>query len=181
MSIFKECDIRGVYGQELDDATGLRLGRALSTHLAGREVVVGGDLRPSTPALKGALIAGLIRGGCRVIDIGTVPTPALYYAKRALGAHGTVMVTASHNPARYNGFKLMIGDRPVTPALLEGLARAMEAGTFVSGEGSVRLATILAAYADALVNAFPGLSRRHVVVDAGNGRCGKWRKRCCGA
>jgi phosphomannomutase/phosphoglucomutase len=169
VSIFKECDIRGVYGQELDDATGLRLGRALSTHLAGREVVVGGDLRPSTPALKGALIAGLIRGGCRVIDIGTVPTPALYYAKRALGAHGTVMVTASHNPARYNGFKLMIGDRPVTPALLEGLARAMEAGTFVSGEGSVRLATILAAYADALVNAFPGLSRRHVVVDAGNG------------
>ncbi len=169
MSIFKDCDIRGVYGEELDENTGLRLGKALSRNLAGRLVVVGGDLRPSTSALKGALVEGLVWGGCHVIDVGHVPTPALYYAKRALDAHGAVMVTASHNPARYNGFKLMIGDRSVTPETLDDLARVMAEGAFVPGLGTVRESAIAAAYAGALVRAFPGLSRRRVVVDAGNG------------
>lgn len=169
MSIFKDCDIRGIYGHELDEDTALRLGKALSRHLAGRAVVVGGDLRPSTPPLKGALVEGLVWGGCHVIDVGAVPTPALYYAKRALGAPGAVMVTASHNPARYNGFKLMIGDRPVTPETLRDLARAMAEGAFGPGVGSVRAEHVIAGYADALVRAFPGLSRRRLVVDAGNG------------
>ena len=169
MSIFKDCDIRGVYGEELHDDTGLRLGKALSRRLAGRIVVVGGDLRPSTPALKAALIEGLVWGGCHVIDVGTVPTPALYYAKRALDAHGAVMVTASHNPARYNGFKLMVGDRPVTPEALEGLARDMAQGAFVPGLGTVRTRHVMADYARALERAFPRLARRRVVVDAGNG------------
>jgi phosphomannomutase / phosphoglucomutase len=169
VSIFKDCDIRGVYGEELDDDTGLRLGKALGRHLAGRTVVVGGDLRPSTPALKGALIEGLAWSGCRVIDVGSVPTPTLYYAKRALDAHSAVMVTASHNPARYNGFKLMIGDRPITPEALGDLARVMAEGVFVPGPGTVREERVAPAYADALVRSYPGLSRRRVVVDAGNG------------
>ena len=81
MSIFKDCDIRGVYGRELTDADARRIGRGLCAMLPpGATVRVGGDVRLSTPALKEALISGLAEGGARVEYLGTVPTPAMYYA-----------------------------------------------------------------------------------------------------
>ena len=180
MSIFKVCDIRGVYGGELTDDTAYRLGRVVGARLAGRSVAVGGDLRPSTAALKAALVAGLQRGGARVIDLGLVPTPAFYFGRARLGATGGIMVTASHNPPRYNGFKLILGDLPITPEELQALAAEMAAlpaeaipdmtqeaaGGTVAGD---RAADTMAAYADSLVAAFRGLRRRRVVVDAGNG------------
>ena len=112
ISIFKSCDIRGVYHNDLTPAFALDLGRAIGTELVGGGVVVGGDVRPSTPHLKGALIEGLMMAGCTVIDVGLVPTSALYFAQNWLQTDGAVMVTASHNPPGYNGFKLQLGPGP---------------------------------------------------------------------
>jgi len=169
MSIFKDCDIRGVYGAELNEETAHLLGRAVGTRLAGRDCVVGGDLRPSTPSLKAALIEGLRASGAGVIDLGILPTPAFYFGKKRLGAYGGVMVTASHNPPRYNGFKLIFGDLPVIPEDLQAVARQMETGEFTRGQGDYRQEEILPDYVAFLCAAFPGLKPQHVVVDAGNG------------
>jgi phosphomannomutase/phosphoglucomutase len=169
MSIFKTCDIRGVYEIDLDEGTAYRLGRAVGVRLAGNEVVVGGDVRTSTPTLKEALTSGLERSGAHVIDVGEVPTSAFYYAMRELGARGGVMVTASHNPARYNGFKMMLGELPVEPQDLQDLAREMERDDLPEEPGSRRVENILPRYMDSLCDAFAGQASRYVVVDAGNG------------
>lgn len=172
MSIFKTCDIRGLYGSELDDDTAYRLGRAVASRWSGQETVVGGDLRLSTPALKAALIEGLLASGARVVDLGILPTPAFYFAKQRLQAPAGIMVTASHNPAGYNGFKLMLGDLPITPEELRSLAQQMAARDFVRAQGTCRQATLLDDYMVSLRAAFGGLKRRRVVVDAGNGSMG---------
>ena len=169
MSIFKTCDVRGVYGPELNDDTAYRLGRAVGDRLSGQEIVVGGDLRTSTPPLKASLIDGLVKSGAQVIDLGLVPTPAFYYAKNRLGAPGGVMVTASHNPPQYNGFKLIFGNLPITPEDLQALAGEMARADFGQGEGTVREVQMLADYAASLCAAFPHLAPHRVVVDAGNG------------
>jgi phosphomannomutase/phosphoglucomutase len=172
MSIFKMCDIRGVYGSELSDETADRLGRAVALGLRGQQVVVGGDLRPSTSSLKASLIRGLETSGVHVLDVGTLPTPALYFARRMLQAEGAIMVTASHNPARYNGFKLMLRELPITPEELQTLGEAMERGDHVDGEGSTRQEEVLPAYMSSLCQAFGELAKRCIVVDAGNGSMG---------
>jgi phosphomannomutase/phosphoglucomutase len=169
VSIFKSCDIRGVYGLDLDEKTAYLLGRATASRVRGGRVLVGGDLRPSTPSLKAALIEGLLQSGAQVVDIGLVPTPTLYWAKARLAAAAGVMVTASHNPARYNGFKLMFGELPVEPDDVQALAREMERGDFISGQGTLRREEPLPAYADGLALAFPALRTHRLVVDAGNG------------
>lgn len=169
MSIFKDCDIRGVYGSELNEETARLLGRAIGTRLAGRDCVVGGDLRPSTPSLKAALIEGLLASGAEVIDLGILPTPAFYFGKKRLGAYGGVMVTASHNPPPYNGFKLIFGDLPVIPEDLQAIAQGMNSGKFALGQGDYRQAEIMSDYIAFLCAAFPGLKPQHIVVDAGNG------------
>ena len=121
MSIYKECDIRGVYGKDLGDETAYLMGRALGTKLNGQVVVIGGDARTSTPVLSKRLIEGLVQSGADVVDIGLIPTSLIYFAKKVLKTSGAVMVTASHNPAKYNGFKIMIGDWPVKPEELKEL------------------------------------------------------------
>lgn len=169
MSIFKACDIRGEYGSELTDEHARLLGQAVGTRLQGGAVVVGGDVRLSTPALKAALVEGLASTGCRVLDVGIVPTPALYFAKRKLGAAGSVMVTASHNPADDNGFKLMLGDRPPSEEMLLEIEWEMATGGFVRGGGSIQRVEILPNYASSLVQRFAPGGSLHVVVDCGNG------------
>ncbi len=169
MSIFKACDIRGEYGRELTEALAYRLGQAVGTRLAGQTVVVGGDVRLSTPALKEALIGGLLATGCSVLDLGVVPTPAHYFAKIRLGAAGSVMVTASHNPAPDNGFKIMLGDRPPSEEMLLAIEREMAAGMFAEGQGSLRHVDILPEYEDFLVQRFAPGGATRLVLDCGNG------------
>ncbi|MCD6518780.1 MAG: phosphomannomutase/phosphoglucomutase [Anaerolineae bacterium] len=169
MSVFKACDIRGVYGKELDEGFAYRLGRAVGSRAQGGSIVVGGDLRPSTRALKLALIEGLRQSGGNVYDLGILPTPAFYFAKRELQAFAGVMVTASHNPPRYNGFKLILGDLPVTPAELRSIAEQMDKEDFTEGQGDCRQVEILPIYEDALASSFSQLKSHHLVVDAGNG------------
>src|SRR3990172_1549040 len=106
MSIFKAYDVRGVVPDELCAGDAERVGRATARHFGARELVVGRDARKSSPELTDALIRGIADEGVDVIEIGLVATPMLYFAVDLLGAGGGIMVTASHNPAQYNGFKI---------------------------------------------------------------------------
>jgi phosphomannomutase/phosphoglucomutase len=170
VSIFKACDVRGRYGTELTRDVAARLGRAVGSELAGRPIAVGGDLRPSTGPLKAALIDGLLASGCRVIDLGTLPTPAFYFAQGRLATAGGVMVTGSHNPPGDNGFKIILGPLPITEAQMAALERRMVHGDFITGTGSYERFDPLARYHDFIVSRFAPFRRAlKVVVDCGNG------------
>ncbi len=171
MSIFKACDIRGVYGAELTDSLALRLGRVVGRRLQGQTAVVGGDVRLSTPALKAALSEGLVAAGARVLDVGILPTPALYFAKRKLGAYASVMVTASHNPAPDNGFKLMLGERPASEELLLEIERELAGPEPLPAPvpGSLQAVEILPQYEAFLAERFAPGGQLRLVLDCGNG------------
>ena len=104
--IFKAYDIRGIYGQDLTEAMAYDIGRAYVTLTHAKKVVLGRDCRPHSVPLQEALTRGITELGADVIDIGLCSTPMNYYANGSLGADGSVMITASHNPAEWNGFKL---------------------------------------------------------------------------
>lgn len=104
--IFKAYDIRGIYGKTLTESIATDIGRAMVTFLGCRKVVVGRDMRPHSPGLFEALSRGLTLQGADVIDVGVVSTPMTYYANGSLGADASIMITASHNPGEWNGFKL---------------------------------------------------------------------------
>jgi phosphomannomutase / phosphoglucomutase len=170
MSIFKACDIRGRYGSELTAPVAYQLGRAVGAELAGRSVVVGGDVRPSTAGLKPPLIDGLVVAGCHVLDLGTLPTPAFYFAKDLLGAAGGIMVTGSHNPPGDNGFKLCLGPWPVTETELARVAERMAGNDLPArAGGSVETRDVLPAYRASILDRFPDNSPLRLVLDAGNG------------
>ncbi len=183
MSIFKACDIRGVFGTELTVEHAAALGRALAARHSSPDVLVGGDGRLSTPVLKNALIRALAQSGKRVLDLGRVPTPAFYFARRRLGVPVGVMVTASHNPAADNGFKIVLGDLPITEAELAELAAAMEspAQHLSARVGAVARISILEDYAAFIKNLCPARGRRKLVIDGANGMLGPTAPAVCRA
>ncbi len=179
MGIYKTCDIRGRFGTELTVDHAERLGRAIVSLKGPGEVLVGGDGRLSTPALREALIQSLARGGCRVTDLGMVPTPLFYFARRKLGIETGVMITASHNPAGDNGFKITLGPLPISPAEMAELAKWMEgdgwnhsADLFPDlrqGEPAVRKVDLIPDYLAFLAEHTPPLPGLKVMVDCANG------------
>jgi phosphomannomutase/phosphoglucomutase len=173
VSIYKACDIRGVYPTELDERLYADLGRALGTLLRPRSerprVLVGGDVRPSTPALCTAFVEGLLATGCCVADLGIVPTPLVYFAARRLRPDGLAIVTASHNPPKHNGLKLCLGPLPLTPAEMELFQQTVAARRFVSGRGSVEPVFVEADYLAFLGSSVPPLDGLRLVLDCGNG------------
>ena len=168
MKIFHACDIRGIAGTELTNDIAHKIGLAVGVKLAGQKVVVGGDIRLSTPVLKSIMIKALVQSGCEVIDIGTVATPVFYYALKITGATGGVMVTASHNPGPYNGFKLVLGPNPISEADILEVQQMVEDGICVSGKGTLRELPIVEEYI-AYTAKLAQRSKLRVVVDAGNG------------
>lgn len=168
MSIFHACDIRGIAGRDLTDVAARKIGLAVGLKLAGRPVVVGGDIRLSTPGLQYIITEALAESGCRVLDIGTAATPVFYYALKAAGAAGGVMVTASHNPAPYNGFKLVLGPTPVSEADIAEIARLTAAGARTSGAGSIERRPLTADYL-AFTAAQAKRAGLKIVLDAGSG------------
>lgn len=185
MSIFKAYDIRGVYGEQFDERLAQRIGAAFAAFLGRGPIVVGRDMRASSPAMAAAAIAGLRSAGADVLDIGCVSTPMCYFAVADAGAAGGVQVTASHNPARYTGMKLCReGAAPVGSAsgLIE-IQRAAEspeppAPARVAGASTPR--DIGVAYR-AHVRRFLAPGRRlKLVVDAGNGMGGLDAPLCFG-
>jgi len=168
MTIFHACDIRGKAETELTNSTVSKIARALGVKLTGRQVVVGGDIRLSTPRLQHIIVTGLAESGCRVIDIGTVATPVFYYAIKATQSDGGVMVTASHNPAEYNGFKFVFGQEPVSEEDISEIAALVEADAGIAGAGSVQTMPVIEEYLSATA-AQAAKGRLRVVLDAGNG------------
>jgi phosphomannomutase/phosphoglucomutase len=143
MSIYKECDIRGIFGTELTEKTAYNIGRAVGTIIDGKNVLVCGDVRVSTPILKDCLIEGLLESGASVIDMGLSPTPVFYFGKKLTSAYAGVMVTASHNPAVYNGFKIMFGDLPIVPTDIKKIEQIIEQGCFKKDQGCISFITTI--------------------------------------
>ena len=166
MGIYKDCDIRGIYGSELKEGDAEKIGRAVATMAGGRNVVVSGDIRNSTPELKDALIRGLLKAGADVIDIGMNPTPVFYYAKKTLDIYAGVQVTASHNPPEYNGFKLMFGDMPVQSKDILAIKAMVKEEAFAKGQGTLTVQTGLWDRYEKEMIHMTGRMRGKVVVDA---------------
>src|SRR6266853_2207930 len=171
-TIFREYDIRGVADMELLSADVADLGRALGTLLqrkSGRRINIGRDCRLSSPRLHEALLEGLIASGCEVTDIGVAPTPLLYCSAVHLEADGAVMITGSHNPSEFNGFKTVCGGDSLHGETIQDIRRMIDAGDFATGHGSHHSMDVIPAYLDELAPQFAFERRVKVVVDAGNG------------
>jgi phosphomannomutase / phosphoglucomutase len=174
VSIFKACDIRGVFGEELAPSDASALGRALAIHEKPEHVVVGGDGRVSTPILKDAVIRALVECGASVVHLGRVPTPVFYYARRKLGIPAGVMVTGSHNAPSDNGFKVVLGDLPITEGELGELRVLMQSAARCSGErrGRVVPLRLTEEYTTFVRSFFTAEGHLRIVLDAGNGMWG---------
>ena len=177
MTIYKNCDIRGVFGKELLLEHANRLGAVLAHLLPSQKsILVGGDGRLSTNELKRVLIESLTREHLNVLDLGLVSTPEFYFARRKLGFQAGVMVTASHNPAEDNGFKITLGDLPITPEEMEQVATLMESGIQATENqvpGRIDSYNILPEYITELKENAPCLDGLKVVVDCSNGMASK--------
>jgi phosphomannomutase/phosphoglucomutase len=141
--------------------------------MAGGPVCVGGDVRISTPEFKRALVVGVLESGADIDDLGTLPTPAFYFALQRGSYAGGIMVTASHNPARYSGFKFVMGGEPATRETVDEVERRVCAGDYKKGAGALRSVDVLPAYAEFLCGRFADAGGASVVIDAGNGCMGE--------
>lgn len=171
-SIFRAYDIRGVVGETLTPDIAYQIGRAFGTEAWERgeqSVVVGRDGRLSSESLAKALIKGLCESGRDVIDIGRVPTPVVYFATHYLNTRSAVMVTGSHNPSTYNGFKLVLQGEALAEEGIRQIHRRIQAADFSVGEGSYMQQELISDYA-ARIHADARFDRSlKVVVDCGNG------------
>jgi phosphomannomutase/phosphoglucomutase len=179
-TIFREYDIRGIADEELVDPGITELGRAAGSYLQrknGKKITLGRDCRLSSTRLRNALIRGLIESGCHVTDVGVVPTPLVYYSVFHLKADGAVMITGSHNPAEYNGFKIVSGASTIHGDEIQELRRIIERRDFERGEGSEKAVDIVTPYVDEISSQFHFERRVKVVADAGNGTAGPAMRR----
>jgi phosphomannomutase len=175
-TILRAYDIRGIVGETLTAADAHALGRAYATMLhaaGGRRVCLGFDGRLSSPELAKALAGGLERSGVEVLWIGRGPTPMMYFAVYHLQTDGGLQVTGSHNPPSHNGFKMMLGQKPLYGAQIQELGQLAAEGAFRDGQGAVTTRPVLDAYVDRLVRDFRPGRPLHVVWDAGNGATGE--------
>ncbi len=182
-TILREYDIRGVVGDTLSTDDARAVGRAFGSivqRAGGAAVCLGYDGRLSSPELADALTVGLTTSGIEVWRIGLGPTPMLYFAVHELGADGGIMVTGSHNPPDYNGFKLMLGTQAFYGEAIQRLGRLAAAGEFESGPAGARERPVFDSYLDRLVEDFRPGRELSVAWDAGNGAAGEARARLAG-
>jgi phosphomannomutase/phosphoglucomutase len=175
MSIFRAYDIRGIVGETLTVDIVTQIGHAIGSEAIVRqqpEIVVGRDGRLSGPALQTALIDGLKNAGCQVTDIGVVPSPVLYFATHYLNTGNGVIVTGSHNPAQYNGLKIMLGGDTLSGDTIQALRKRIDMTDFINGQGSVKTVDISHAYLERITQDVKLARPFKVVVDSGNGVTG---------
>jgi phosphomannomutase len=180
-TVLREYDIRGVIGETLGPDDARAIGRGFATLLqrqGGSKVAVGYDGRLSSPMLEEALVAGLNASGVDVVRVGMGPTPMLYYAEASADdVQGGIQITGSHNPANYNGFKMVMFGRPFYGADILELGNLAERGDWLAGEGKHERREVLLAYVDRLVEGLAGigedrLSAFRIGWDTGNGAAG---------
>jgi len=174
-TIFREYDIRGVAETELLSPDVVDLGRGLGTVLqrkSGRRINLGRDCRLSSQRLRDALLEGLMDSGCEVTDIGVAPTPLLYYSAVHLKADGAVMITGSHNPSEFNGFKTVCGSGTIHGDQIQEVRRVIEARDFLKGRGTSQSVDLVDSYVEEIAPQFQFNRRVKVVADGGNGTAG---------
>lgn len=170
--IFRAYDIRGIVDKDITTATVYHLGRAFAAEahaLDVRTVVVGADGRLSSPALKETLIQGLCDGGINVDDIGYVPTPLLYFAAHHTDMQTGIMITGSHNPADYNGFKMMLNGRTLAGEEIQQLKNRILAQDYSEGNGVAHERDVRNQYRKRVLDDITLQRPLKVVVDCGNG------------
>jgi phosphomannomutase/phosphoglucomutase len=174
-TIFREYDIRGVAETELQSPDVVELGRGLGSYLkrhGGPKINLGRDCRLSSPRLHDALLEGLLSTGCDVTDVGVGPTPLLYYSAVHLKADGGVMITGSHNPSEFNGFKTVCGSGTIHGDQIQEVLQIIQNRDFETGSGKHSEFDAVTPYIEEVAKQFHFDRRIKVVADGGNGTAG---------
>ncbi len=174
-SIFKAYDIRGIIGQSLDSTIARQIGQAFGSAARAKgekTVVIGRDGRLSGPELASALAEGLQSAGVDVIDLGVVATPMVYFGTHVLDCQSGVMVTGSHNPPDYNGFKMVLAGEAIHGETITALYDAIVTGQLQTGSGSYRQHDIRSAYLERIIRDVKLARPMKIVIDCGNGVAG---------
>lgn len=174
-SVFRAYDIRGLIGQQLDTHAFYTIGRAISCRLHAlrrQQVFVARDGRLTSDSLCEALKQGLMDSGIQVIDLGAVATPVMYYATHVHGIDSGLMVTGSHNPAAYNGIKMVLAGKTLRQADIDAIYDLVTQGDFHQGQGGSTSLDIIDDYSQRIVGDISLKRRLKVVVDCGNGIAG---------
>ena len=173
--IFRQYDIRGIVGEDLDPEVTEAVGRAFGSRVrrdansSSPTVAVGCDNRTTSPALAEGLISGIRSAGVDVFDVGTVPTPVLYWSEVKLGTDAGVQITGSHNPPEWNGIKMTYGGSSLYGDAIQDLLHSIQASNFTSGSGGYERLTVLDRYVDDIAARFSLDQPMRVAVDCGNG------------
>ena len=173
--IFREYDIRGMVDRDLTPGTVERIGKGFGTYASrhgAKTLSVGRDCRLSSPPFRDALVRGLLSTGIDVVDIGVCPTPLLYFSIHRFPSDGGVMITGSHNPPEFNGFKLCLGARTLYGEQIQEIRGIIEEEAFASGRGSESAREVIPAYREHVRANLTIPRPLKVVVDAGNGTGG---------
>ncbi len=187
-AIFRAYDIRGIVDQDLTTDVLFTLGQTVGTYFrqqyAAQRMVVGRDVRPSSPALQQAFVRGVQAAGLHIIDIGEVATPVMYFAVEHLGVDAGAVISASHNPPQYNGVKLRVrddqhGSAPLASSEIAALGALAQQGMFATGRGTYASHDIRSAYLDSFQRrvTLPRNYGLKIVLDGGNGVAGPLARR----
>jgi len=176
--IFRQYDIRGVWEKDLTPSVVEDIGRGYAAYLLGKlhrdaaKISVGMDARLHSPHIRDSIIKGLTGSGVHVTDLGVCPTPLQYFSLHALSLDGGIMITGSHNPPEFNGFKLSVGTGTIFGDAIQDIRRIIDTGAFRTGSGSVDSYDVIKNYISSVKEKFGSLTGIKVVVDAGNGTGG---------
>jgi len=173
--IFREYDIRGIAGEDITEDDVVLIGKAVGTYLiekGNKKLSVGRDCRTTSPVYSDKIIEGLLSTGCDVINIGVCPTPVFYFSIQHLPTQGGVMVTASHNPPEYNGFKLCIDLDSIHGEEIQAIRNIIEKGKFAKGDGALTSADVVEPYKAFVTDNITIEKPLRVGIDAGNGTGG---------
>ncbi|MAI49091.1 MAG: phosphomannomutase [Rhodospirillaceae bacterium] len=181
-TILREYDIRGIIDDTLSEEDAYAIGRAFGSGIAregGTKVCVGYDGRLSSPNMEQAVVEGLRECGLEAVRVGLGPTPMLYFAVHALNAAGGIMVSGSHNPPDYNGFKMMRGSKPFYGTDIQALGTIATAADYVSGAGTDRAEHMLDRYVARILQDYKSGRELKIAWDAGNGSAGEAMVKVC--
>lgn len=179
-SMFRAYDVRGITTEGLNAELAYALGKALASEAAEQgqtQVITGGDGRLSTPELKDALNQGILSAGLDVIDIGLIPTPLVYYACATSETQTGIMVTGSHNPKDYNGFKMMIAGTTLAGDEIQGLLKRIQTQNWHTGQGQLHTRDLVDEYLADVQKRIPLTRPGKIVIDCGNGIAGMMAER----